>query len=250
MTNFHKTLTNFPLTGAASASIIYDSLSHCDSLSFSVRKRGESALPSSTFFRLPEEKRARLLEAAWEEALRVRFAEISINRIIHRARIPRGSFYQYFSDKDDLVRYLFEEVREYFASLLGKLLHDSGGDLFAVPVRAFDRLMGRGGESDPMLHRCIQIFQLNPGMDFQNFLPTEADLQAEEFLGQADSSRLRGNTMEYVIIVFSLLVAALAVAVMRTLQDPEEWERQRADLQTRVEIVRYGSLRQQEGVKV
>lgn len=76
MTNFHKTLTIFPLTGAASASIIYDSLSHCDSLSFSVRKRGESALPSNTFFRLPEEKRARLLEAAWEEALRVRFAEI------------------------------------------------------------------------------------------------------------------------------------------------------------------------------
>ncbi len=207
-------------------------------------------MPSSTFFRLPEEKRARLLEAAWEEALRVRLTELSINRIIHRAHIPRGSFYQYFSDKEDLVRYLFDGMREYFATLLQKLLRDNGGDLFAIPVRAFDRLMGRGGGNDPMLQRCIQVFQLNPGMDFQNFLPTETDLLAEEFLGQADSSRLRKNTMEYVIIVFSLLVAALAVAVMRTLQAPEEWERQRADLQTRVEIVRYGSLRQQEGVKV
>ncbi len=207
-------------------------------------------MPSNTFFRLPEEKRSRLLDAAWEEALRTRVTELSINRIIHRARIPRGSFYQYFSDKEDLVRYLFDEVREYFAAILGELLKNSGGDLFAVPVMAFDRLMGRDGEEDPMLRRCIQVFQLNPGMDFQNFLPTETDLLAEEFLGQADSSRLRGNTMEYVIIVFSLLVAALAVAVMRTLQDPEEWERQRADLQTRVEIIRYGSLRQQEGVRV
>ncbi len=200
-------------------------------------------MPSNTFFRLPEEKRSRLLDAAWEEALRVRFTELSINRIIHRARIPRGSFYQYFSNKEDLIRYLFDGLREYFAALLQKLLRDSGGDLFSVPVRAFDRLMGRGGENDPVLRRCIRVFQLNPGMDFQNFLPTETDLLAEEFLGQADSSRLRGNSMEYVIIVFSLLVAALAVAVMRTLQDPKEWERQRADLQTRVEIIRWGSLR-------
>lgn len=206
-------------------------------------------MPTSTFFRLPEEKRRRLLDAAWEETLRVRFTEVSINRIIHRARIPRGSFYQYFSDKAELVRYLFNGVREYFTALLWKLLEESGGDLFAVPVMAFDRLMGRSGENDPMLRRCIQIVQLNPGMDFQNFLPTEADLLAEEFLGRADSSRLRETSTEYVMIVFSLLVAALAVAVMRTLQNPEEWERQRADLQTRVEIIRHGSLCQQEGVR-
>ncbi len=206
---------------------------------------GGERVPTSTFFRLPEEKRRRLLDAAWEEALRVRFTEVSINRIIHRARIPRGSFYQYFSDKEELVRYLFGGMREYFGAILGELLKNSGGDLFAVPVMAFDRLMGRGGEKDPILQRCIQIFQLNPGMDFQNFLPTEADLLAEEFLGQADSSCLRRTDTEYVIIVFSLLVAALAVAIMRTLQDPEGWERQRADLQTRVEIIRRGSLRQQ-----
>lgn len=211
-------------------------------------KEGER-LPTSTFFRLPEEKRRRLLDAAWDEALRVRFAEVSINRIIHRARIPRGSFYQYFSDKEDLVRYLFEGMREYFASLLGELLKNSGGDLFAVPMQAFDHFMSRKGTADPVLDRCIRVFQINAGMDFQNFLPTEAELLDETALERIDCSRLRSGDAAYVGAVGSLLVAALAVAVMKTLQDPEEWERQRADLQTRVEIVRYGSLRQQEGVK-
>ena len=46
-----------------------------------------------TFLRLPEEKRTRFLEAAWEEFTRVSFAEASTNQIVRRAGVPRGSFY-------------------------------------------------------------------------------------------------------------------------------------------------------------
>ena len=38
-----------------------------------------------TFLRLPEEKRNRFLEAAWEEFTRVKFADVSINQIVRRA---------------------------------------------------------------------------------------------------------------------------------------------------------------------
>ena len=38
-----------------------------------------------TFRRLPEEKRTRFLEAAWEEFTRVSFAEASTNQIVRRA---------------------------------------------------------------------------------------------------------------------------------------------------------------------
>lgn len=59
-------------------------------------------MPTSTFFRLPEEKRQRLIEAAWEEFTQNSFSDVSINQIIRAAGIPRGSFYQYFADKGDL----------------------------------------------------------------------------------------------------------------------------------------------------
>ncbi|MBR3569954.1 MAG: helix-turn-helix transcriptional regulator, partial [Oscillibacter sp.] len=57
-----------------------------------------------TFLRLPEEKRARIVNAAWDEFAAVPFADASINRVIRAAGIPRGSFYQYFEDKNDLFR--------------------------------------------------------------------------------------------------------------------------------------------------
>lgn len=53
-------------------------------------------MSSETFRRLPEEKRQRFLQAAWDEFTRVKFEDASINKIIQAAGVPRGSFYQYF----------------------------------------------------------------------------------------------------------------------------------------------------------
>ncbi|MEM5781225.1 MAG: TetR/AcrR family transcriptional regulator, partial [Lawsonibacter sp.] len=121
-------------------------------------------MPTSTFFRLPEEKRQRLLDAAWEEFSRTGFSDASINQIIRNAHIPRGSFYQYFVDKKELFWYLLDGIREYFFDIFQDALRDVDGDLFAVPVRAFDRFIGQRGSLDPVLARFIQVVRLNQGM--------------------------------------------------------------------------------------
>ena len=80
-------------------------------------------MPSDTFFHLPAEKRERLLAAARGEFARAAYEDASINRIIRQAGIPRGSFYMYFTDKEELFRYLLhlwvgvglEQVVEYVA---------------------------------------------------------------------------------------------------------------------------------------
>lgn len=56
-------------------------------------------MPSATFFNLPPAKREKLLAAARAEFVRAPFAQASVNRIIHGAGIPRGSFYMYFATK-------------------------------------------------------------------------------------------------------------------------------------------------------
>ncbi|MBQ2739076.1 MAG: helix-turn-helix transcriptional regulator, partial [Oscillibacter sp.] len=66
-------------------------------------------MSSETFLRLPEEKRRRILDAAWEEFTRVSFSDASINQIVQRSGISRGSFYQYFRDKEELMAYLMEQ---------------------------------------------------------------------------------------------------------------------------------------------
>lgn len=62
-------------------------------------------MPKETFFHLTDEKKSRIMSAAKKEFSRVPLSEASIARIIKDAEIPRGSFYQYFEDKEDLYFY-------------------------------------------------------------------------------------------------------------------------------------------------
>ena len=66
-------------------------------------------MPKPTFFRLPAARRDRLVEEAITEFAERTYAEASLSEIARRARIPKGSFYQYFEDKLDLYRWLITE---------------------------------------------------------------------------------------------------------------------------------------------
>lgn len=198
-------------------------------------------MPSSTFFRLPQEKRQRLLDAAWEEFTQTRFSAVSINKIILRARIPRGSFYQYFSDKEDLFRYLLEGNQELFISALGGLLEEKGGDLFAVPMAVFDHFSPVGGQFDLHLNRFVQLFQVNHGLDMQQFFSGRKSDLPDAIWERVDTSQLRRRDRGYVEKVFCLLLTCTVPAVLITLSRPEEWENQRRLLEERLDILRLGA---------
>lgn len=67
-------------------------------------------MPTATFEHLPQQKKDRIIEAAINEFAEYRFADASINRIVKAAKIPRGSFYQYFSDKEDLYMLIMNKI--------------------------------------------------------------------------------------------------------------------------------------------
>lgn len=199
-------------------------------------------MPTETFFRLAEEKRERITAAAWEEFTHVRFMDASINRIIRGARIPRGSFYQYFVDKNDLFRYLLEGMRTYFLDNIQEIIARAGGDPFRFPVFAFDQFALKDGDRDLFLNRFIHVLQINPGLDLQNMFTDRLDRLPPALVERLDLSGFRSREEGFVKNVFFLIVAPLAYAIMETLRNPEQWERQREILQTRVEIIRYGSV--------
>ena len=63
-------------------------------------------MPHQTFFNLPEEKRQQILQVAIDEFADNDYDNVSISRIVARAGIAKGSFYQYFADKEDLYGYV------------------------------------------------------------------------------------------------------------------------------------------------
>lgn len=204
-------------------------------------------MPTATFFRLPEEKRKRLIDACWAELAQVRFTDVSINRIITAAHIPRGSFYQYFTDKEDLIRYLLEDMREYFISLLRNILEEAQGDLFALPLMAYDRFISQQGHRDPMLSLFIKLMTLNKGLDLQSLIGSPHGFIGEQqwFLPDplwevVDVAKLRQSSRAYADQVFHLTCAVLAVAIVETLYDFAQSAQVREMTKLRIDLLRFG----------
>ena len=200
---------------------------------------------TETFRRLPEEKRKRFLDAAWAEFNRVPIAEVSINQIVQKAGVPRGSFYQYFTDKDDLFWYLMQSVGNHYIGEYRKVIQQAEGDIFRAQQMAFDGLTGDGLKDDPLFERCLRLLQLNPGLPMQ--LMMEESRENPILAGVRDLldvSMLVRQDEEYLRQLFYMTLIMLAVAVGDQLVAPEKVEQHRAALHLQLEIIKNGSLKQ------
>lgn len=65
-------------------------------------------MPKETFFNLETEKRDKIIQAAINEFTTNELYKSRVSNIIKEAGIPRGSFYQYFVDIDDLFYYVID----------------------------------------------------------------------------------------------------------------------------------------------
>ena len=80
-------------------------------------------MPKSTFFNLNKDKQERIMDAILTEMSIHTFEHININNIIRDAHIPRGSFYQYFENKDDMFNYFYQYIAEKKFAYWGNLLN-------------------------------------------------------------------------------------------------------------------------------
>ncbi|MDG0873218.1 TetR family transcriptional regulator [Paenibacillus thiaminolyticus] len=98
-------------------------------------------MPKQTFFNLSEDKRRKLMSAMKEEFSRVPLHEASVANIVQTAGIPRGSFYQYFEDKDEAFYFLLEQHtkdnQEKFIASLQKF----DGDIFDTFIEMFREML-------------------------------------------------------------------------------------------------------------
>ena len=95
-------------------------------------------MPTKTFFNLPKEKQEVLMLAARKEFMSYPLNEVSINRIITDAKIPRGSFYMYFEDKEDLYRYFIETKHSKIMRKVENIIKESNGDFFEAVELAYE----------------------------------------------------------------------------------------------------------------
>ena len=69
-------------------------------------------MPKPTFLNLPQEKRETIMSAAIEEFAEYGLENASTNRIVKNSGIAKGSFYQYFEDKQDVFMHLLDVIEQ------------------------------------------------------------------------------------------------------------------------------------------
>lgn len=92
-------------------------------------------MPKNTFFNLTENKREKILEAAIDEFAQYTYHQASITRIVEKAGIAKGSFYQYFEDKKDLFQYILALSGEKKLAYLTDIMKDMHNLSFFQIVR-------------------------------------------------------------------------------------------------------------------
>lgn len=198
---------------------------------------------TETFLRLPEEKRNRFLDAAWEEFTRVSLADASINKIIQKAGIPRGSFYQYFASKDDLFAYLQQTMLEHLIAEYCKYMREAKGDIFQTQTICFDRIATYGRAADAQFDRFLRLIRLNPSLLPQ--VAMEGKLMChmlESVRDIIDPSTLCRQDYEFVAHTFGLTLVSLAIAVVACLEQPDQADIFRQHFMTNLDIIQNGAL--------
>ncbi|HHS49497.1 MAG TPA: TetR/AcrR family transcriptional regulator [candidate division Zixibacteria bacterium] len=92
-------------------------------------------MPKKTFFNLPDEKRRNIIDIALDEFAAHGFAKTSINSIVARADISKGSIYQYFDDKKDFYLYLVRFVKELYVEHRSRVVGDIRGQSLRVSLK-------------------------------------------------------------------------------------------------------------------
>ena len=95
-------------------------------------------MPSQTFLNLDSNKQQKLLDAAIREFSKYEYSLVSINQIIINAGIPRGSFYMYFKDKDDLFEYLVQINKDKLHEVFKNVFLKNDGDLYNSFLEIYD----------------------------------------------------------------------------------------------------------------
>lgn len=174
-------------------------------------------MPKDTFYHLPEDKKKRILDAAEEELIRVPISEMSINKIIQSAEISRGSFYQYFEDKHDLVMYMLTDYIEAMKEGIAKSMDMYQGDIFEATMHILQEVvkLGKNQESHKVLDHIMVDATTN-----HNCSPEKAMALEEEIIAividKINRKTLAIETDEEIISLARLIFSMLKDAATRS----------------------------------
>ncbi len=203
-------------------------------------------MPKETFLKLSKEKQQKVINAAKKEFARVPIENVSIKNIVEEADIARGSFYQYFESKEDLLIYILKENSEKLNIKLKNEVSKTNGDIFKLYIFLYDSMLEEfTGNSDQDLFK--QIF-INLKSSDENIFDIVKNIKPQniiDYYEQIDKTNLKIESYDDLTVVCDMLNAITRRAVIKNFKNKSK-EECRAMFLKEIEYLKHGIEKKEE----
>ncbi len=196
-------------------------------------------MPKDTFFHLKEEKREKIEKALINEFSKGSFEKASISNIVAEAKIPRGSFYQYFENKEDAVKYVVHKYSKIEKNKLSDFLEETNGDIFEASLKIYDYMVEKATDNEKLklITNILQELRKNN----INIFDKQEDEKEREIINKKINQELlkieEPDDLEYIMKILGTITRNIAIETMKGKVPKEEG---RYSLKREIEILKKG----------
>lgn len=138
-------------------------------------------MPKDTFLNLSAEKRALIEAVALAEFVEHGYDNASINRMVAAAGIAKGSFYQYFEDKQDVLAHLITQVQQAKIEYMSPVLRNPDQHDFFTVMRELYRSGLAFAKANPLAAQVANQFLQNKTHPVYNAIYADRLEAAKEY---------------------------------------------------------------------
>lgn len=196
-------------------------------------------MPKDTFFHLKEEKREKIEKALINEFSKGALEKASISNIVAEAKIPRGSFYQYFENKEDAVKYVVHKYSKIEKNKLSDFLEETNGDIFEASLKIYDYMVEKATDNEKLklITNILQELRKNN----INIFDKQEDEKEREIINKKINQELlkieEPDDLEYIMKILGTITRNIAIETMKGKVPKEEG---RYSLKREIEILKKG----------
>lgn len=203
-------------------------------------------MPKETFLKLSEEKKQKVLNAAKKEFARVPIEQVSIKNIVENAEIARGSFYQYFESKEDLLAYILKENADEIDTKIKNKIYETKGDVFDAYIELYDLMVKKFVENTEQ-EFFKQIF-INLRLSDENLFALIKSIKPQniiKYFEMFDKTSLKINEKNDFILICDMLNVITRRAIVKNFKGNSQ-EECRQNFLKQIDYLKYGIIKKEE----
>lgn len=203
-------------------------------------------MPKETFLKLSKEKQQKIIKSAKKEFARAPIENVSIKNIVEEADIARGSFYQYFESKEDLLIYILRENSEKLNTKLKDKVKETNGDIFKLYIFLYDSMIEEfTNNPDQELFKQIFINLKSSDENVFDLVRKTKPQDIIEYYEQIDKNNLKIENYEDLVVICDMLNVITRRALIKNFKNKSKEDCRKMFLKE-IEYLKYGIEKKEE----